>query len=491
MARFLDPQDQPPDDYKPEPTDASAAQRLAGALLLVNAALVLLSAALDPESLKIAGLSRGPLSVILDLVVGVSLVAGSRKLVVLGIVRVVLGMVLFVGLMAAKGEVFASVVQAGLSTSLLLLLIGQAGRVRIIVAAVLFSSYAAIALAGLYGLSTGRDVIQQAKYVLGGETEPAPADLTGVRHDYHVRLPSDAWRLRTTAAAHRDNPLSDRWLVRPDLDAHVLIVAEEAPGNLIVADDYADVITENLRKAAATFDRQSRGPLKQYPDKGRIIRAKARMDNLDIEYLVATVGDYGRAYQLVGFASRTTFARAEPDIRAILESFTLPATAAPPPTDVEPGPAHRVTGVETPYTLTSATDHWYVRKADVARADNPIADRWLVRPDLDTHILVIPEDVDPNGHESRQFFENLRAAILGNSPNAVFSEPTPLTPDSKDRQTFHVTVEKETMTMEFDYVLVVAGERAYQILGFARKEVYPTVADEMKAILASFELPPA
>lgn len=489
MGRLLDPNQPPPDDYKPMSFEVTSGQRIAGGLLLVNAAFVLASAALDPDSLKIGGFSRGPLSVVLDLIIGVTLLSRSRSLLWLALVRVTIGMLMFIGLSVASGEHLAAVVQSFLSGALLLLLIGRAGRARIVVACALFSVYALVALVGLYGLSTGHNLIEQAKYQLGGEIEPAPAELAGVTSDYRLRVPSDRWSLRTSAAAKRDNPLADRWLVRPDLDAHIVVIDEQEPGSYIPADAYADSITDNLRKAASSFTRTSRGPLRQYPVEGRLLAAKARVDKLDLEYRVATIGGYGRAYQVVGFAPSKTIAAAEADLLAILESFTVPTTPAALPADIEPGPAGRITGESSAYTLTAANDRWHLRKTEAARADNPVVDRWLVRPDMDAHILVIPEQPDEQGFKIDDYLASVRTAATNSNPTAVSDDMSAPRLDVPNSGTFHLRIAGENAVHSYDYAAFVAGTRAYQLIAVTPSDLHPALKDEIKATFASFEPP--
>jgi hypothetical protein len=51
--------------------------------------------------------------------------------------------------------------------------------------------------------------------------------MRGDKFDYCVQVPSRDWYLRPAAAARKTNPLSDRWLMRPDYGAHVMIIGEQ------------------------------------------------------------------------------------------------------------------------------------------------------------------------------------------------------------------------------------------------------------------------
>ena len=58
-----------------------------------------------------------------------------------------------------------------------------------------------------------------------GEALPLAGTLQGTRLDYCFEVPP-GWYLRAPEAAHHDNPDTDRWLFKAELDVHVVVLAE-------------------------------------------------------------------------------------------------------------------------------------------------------------------------------------------------------------------------------------------------------------------------
>ena len=131
------------------PGELPKAVRIAGALLLVNGALVLLEKVV--LSSKITGGSpvNGVLPVIFDVVIGVSLIKGNPKFRTWAIVRCVLGAILFSGIQIAAGQPVAVVIQLMVSGSLLALLVGDASKPRTALACGVFGIYVLLELIGL------------------------------------------------------------------------------------------------------------------------------------------------------------------------------------------------------------------------------------------------------------------------------------------------------------------------------------------------------
>jgi hypothetical protein len=108
--------------------------RIAGALLLTNAIVVLAERVLLPQ---VAG-GAFVAAPFIDAIIGISLLLGRPTLRVWALVRCVLGGVVFVGISVARQDYVTAGMQAMLSGSLIALLIGDAGLARIIISCVLF-----------------------------------------------------------------------------------------------------------------------------------------------------------------------------------------------------------------------------------------------------------------------------------------------------------------------------------------------------------------
>ncbi|MDC0720973.1 hypothetical protein [Nannocystis bainbridge] len=463
---------------------ASTGHRIAGALMIVNAALVLCETYMMPASTR-GDLLTGsfPIAALIDVALGVSLLSGSTGAVTLSIVRVGLGLVLFTLLRALTGEWLAAGMQVGVSLAFLLLLVGHAKRVRIGLAALLFGLYLALESFGLYILVTGQNPLAHAVMSARGELTGEPAgDVVGGLVDYRLRAPSDRWYLRTDEAARRDNPLADRWLVRPDLDAHILIIAERVPDTMVPLAPFVDTVVGNMRSAASNFELIDSAPLPGHLDTGKLLHMRASVDGQDVEYLAGLVTAYGSAFQLIGFTGARNFAAVEPELRAAIESFVLPASAA------LPQGAGRVVGSAAPYAVTAPDARWITASPEMLAQQNPDSDRWLVRPDVDAHVTVM---LEPLGEETAvdALMQQLPERLRSTWPTATLQPAEPLAGDHAQGQVLHASVAGAAGAFEIDYAIYVVGLRAFHLLATAPAPAYPGVQGQLRQVLRSFEPP--
>lgn len=473
----------------------TSGQRLAGGLMIVNAIILLLEKATMPDTG--AGLPTGlptatVVPAIIDLVIGAVLLNNNSKVVGLAIVRVVLGLLLFGGAFVVKADYLMASFQVVVSASFLLLLVGRAGRARIVAAIVLFAGYLAMEALGAYVIMTGHNPLGTTFAALRGDIDGAPAgEIAGISSAYTIRAPSDEWYLRDRRAAKIDNPLADQWLMRPSLDAHVAVIDEHVPGLAMPVDLLASAVLDNMRSAGRGVEDLGREPLAKFPDNGRLLHVRGTIGGEDIESLVAVVSIYEHSYQVMALAPRGNFARVEAELRAAIESFTPPAVRVSAPAETVPGPPGRVVGLAANYAITAPSDKWFLRETEAARRDNADADRWLIRPDVDAHVYVIAEELG-----TAEFGADDVAAMVEQQIRSAMTEPDigprgPFAGDSTRGRTFHVKGKVGDMALEYDYAVVVAGTRAFQIIGFSRAEFYPQVKDDLRRALESFEPPPA
>ncbi|WP_143140946.1 hypothetical protein [Nannocystis exedens] len=463
---------------------ASTGPRIAGGLMIVNAVLVLAETFLMPEQAKPDLLTPSfPVTALIDIALGVSLVSGSTGAVGLSIIRVGLGLLLFTLMRAFAGDWLAAGMQVGVSVAFLLLLVGHPRRLRIGLAALLFGFYLVLEGLGVYIVLSGQNPIARAVLSARGELAGEPAgEVVGGLVDYRLRAPSDRWFLRTDEAARRDNPLADRWLIRPDLDAHLLIIAERVPDTMVPLAPFVDTVVGNMRGAASDFELLDAAPLPGYPDTGKLLRMRATVDGQHIDYLAGLVTAYGSAYQLIGFTGAHNFAAVEPELRAALESFVLPASAA------LPKGAGRVVGAAAPYAITAPNERWIAASPEMLAQQNPDSDRWILRPDVDAHLTVV---LEPLGEETtaaalmQQMPERLRSSW----PTASFHPDEPLAGTHVSGQILHASVAGAEGAFEIDYAIYVLGLRAFHVVAMAPAPAYPGVRDELRQAQLSFEPP--
>jgi hypothetical protein len=295
--------------------------RIAGVLLLVNAALVVVENVVMPSA---KGATNGVVPAVIDVLIGASLVRGDRKYLNWAIVRAVGGAVIWTALSLANGERFMAAMQVLVSASLLGLLVGQPGRARSAAACLAFGLYGLVEVAGVVSLTTGFNPIASTTMQLSGELEREPAGTVhGVAFDYALTAPTTSWHLYKAEVMHQNNPSADRWLVRPDLDAHLLVIAEQLePGMTLELKNLSKAVVDNVRKAAPDLVVLEDGPMTDR--EGWLLRYKATTSGLAAEFYVGLYARGRNVVQVQGFAAQKSFAAARPDLERAVASLELP-----------------------------------------------------------------------------------------------------------------------------------------------------------------------
>jgi hypothetical protein len=255
------------------------------------------------------------------MILGGLLVLGQRKVVPLCIVRVVLGAVLFLGISLYSRDIASAVMQLALSGSLLGLLSGTPGNARLALSSVVAAAY--VLFAGL-ALHTGTRARNAEALLAANEIEViAEAEVRGVGYDYHFKTPNAEWYVRSQEVTKRDNPVADQWLVRPDKDAHLIIIVETFPGENVDVGAYENAVLENLRKAASRVEVLKTERLFEDYDQSRRIHARAVVMGLSIDYTYGLVvfGDQG--YQFIGFAGEAVFPSLAPEFQQMFDTLVI------------------------------------------------------------------------------------------------------------------------------------------------------------------------
>lgn len=481
------------------PETNGPARRLAGALLIANALLVLLWIAVAPpaknpnDAAFMLGSKVGSfLPALIDLAIGVSIVRGSPKLVPWAIVRCVVGVLLSAGIYLQK-DPFSLVQGVALAAALVALLAGRAGPVRTAIAGSAAGLSLLTSLIIIAGTAIGTNPLTSLVMAASGDIEPSPAGhVTGRAAPYELTFPNDSWHARTQAATTRDNVLADRWILRPDKDAHVIVIAERSPDKLLAVDAYADAILGNLEKIATGVKVLSRGPWPAYPENGRLVRAEGMREGTAFEWQYGIVTVYERAYYVTAFATKEAMPALDAEMQAILASFKLPeALLRAMPPELEPLPATTVRGNLLPYTLTAPSDRWHLRKPEATKKENAIIDQMLSRPQLDTHVLVIAEQVDPGQViDLATYVDNVLASIEKGAEKLQILKREPWAKFPRDGVRVHLSVRRNSIDLEYEYGLYARGNRAFQIAGFASQKGFAAAQEEMARLIDSFEPPP-
>lgn len=311
-------------DRAKDPADLPAplGVRIAGGVLIANAILVLIGSFIDIEHVA----PINPIgAAVMDIVLGIALVRGARKVVVWVIVRVILGLLLFSGLAIAARDWGSFWTQIVLSLGILLLLVGKASRPRIIAGAALLSLYMVAAASGLQQMATGRSFLtplySRGLYDLDAIES---GRLHGTTVPYTIEPPAEGWQLRSPEAARRDNPVVDHWLVNPTIDAHIIVIAESVdPGAELTVEALSDAVVSNFETAMEDFSLNGRVARTILGRQAEVLELSGTVGALSIRYRVACVASGATAIQIICFAGPGVFPSVEQDFDNLIDSLFI------------------------------------------------------------------------------------------------------------------------------------------------------------------------
>jgi hypothetical protein len=301
---------------------------VAGAVLVAHGLLGLLLMSLDGPAPRVGALGLGLGPALLDILLGAALLLGSRRPLSLGFARVGFGLAGLIALHAYRGEPIDAVEQLLLCASLPALLLGNAGRRRMAAALCGAALCLTLEVAGAAVTLTGSNPFGYALMRLTRRIEPEPAsEVQGLAYGYRLKLPNGHWYLRTAEAVRQEGSRSDRWLVRPDRAAQVLVIVSQASSGSYDVERLAQRVMDTASAAADDFTLLELQPLGRLPDQGRLIHATATVEGLQTESYYGVFARGNHAVQVIAFVERSRAAGVREELRQIVESFELP----PPP----------------------------------------------------------------------------------------------------------------------------------------------------------------
>jgi len=166
---------------------------------------------------------------------------------------------------------------------------------------------------------------QQAMLEPGGaaaDATPAtrtdePGVVRGELFDWALRLPNARWRMVPSAQARKQNPLTDRWLTRADLDAHLLVIGEHLSGQPMTIDQLAQTVLGNARKSAAKFRIIKQSAV----GRGRLFEVRSTVGGMALTQFFGVFIQGDNAYQVYGFAPEASNAKVKDELTGAIASF--------------------------------------------------------------------------------------------------------------------------------------------------------------------------
>jgi energy-converting hydrogenase Eha subunit E len=157
---------------------------------------------------------------------------------------------------------------------------------------------------------------------------------------------------------------------------------------------------------------------------------------------------------------------------------------------IESDPALTVEGVSVRYRLAAPNGKWYLRKAEVAKKDNASADRWLVRPGSEAHIVVVAETLPGT---MRVDMEKMEQFLLEhhrkNSQDFLLVERLPIATRMQQARLLHTRCTIKGIKTEWLHGLFVQDQYVFTVAAFSEARRFAELSDEMTAVVSSLQFP--
>lgn len=499
-----------PEAYK-APHGVTKAQRLAGVCLVVGASLNLAERVLEARwnpAAYFPYLSQSDplmyflwipiilpiLIILMDFVLGLMIIAKKQRFVAWAIIRIVFGLLIIVIAQAyylRKNELDLSrallVFAPGIA---LLVLLGGRNlqKLRIGLGGVGFGLCSMVTLWTLSVAATGVDPFGWAIQTANGTIETEPVEeITGRAVPYKLKLPPNKWYLARNNTLG-DGTEADRWLIRPDIKAELLITLDASPDVGTIPDDYTTTNVKSFQENKKVFVRK-REPLRTHPDKGHLVLFDNEKSREPDGWILGIVTTYRRGYFIQAFAPKRFFSEIEPELQAIIESLELPPDLPiKGPDDCEPNAVTRVEGLAQKYAFNLPAGRWYQRKTEAMKKDDPATDRWLVRPEKDAHIWVIIDSVPSGEIDLDQYTESVAKTITAATKMTLLSRDRPR---AREGRILKAKGHNERMEYRYLYGIYVDGPNAYQVIAVTRSSYFDEMEADFTQVIEQFELPKA
>lgn len=159
---------------------------------------------------------------------------------------------------------------------------------------------------------------------------------------------------------------------------------------------------------------------------------------------------------------------------------------------LEGEPVTSVDGKALPYRMTLASaNKWYLRSEASAHKDNADADRWVVCPARNAHVVTIVEEVSL-GPDEYLDMDTLVSFVIENTRKNVKKytvHRTSYISKPIGGRLIHGTAEIEGLDVELYHAVFVDGHRVYQVLAFTEKKSFTEMRGELDQVIQTMRLP--
>jgi hypothetical protein len=160
-------------------------------------------------------------------------------------------------------------------------------------------------------------------------TVPADGFMVGEIFPWRIKIPNESWLPLPRNQAKRNNPQADGWLVRADVDAHIMVIAEPV-GEGRALKEFVPTVIDNAKQSATAYQLLEQKPMSVPDGEGVVIHSTGTISGFHMEFLTAVCLKNGHLFQIVAFVDTKSFASIRPQFESAIESFEVTKPEAAP-----------------------------------------------------------------------------------------------------------------------------------------------------------------
>jgi hypothetical protein len=157
---------------------------------------------------------------------------------------------------------------------------------------------------------------------------------------------------------------------------------------------------------------------------------------------------------------------------------------------VESAPVRSVEGRAFLYRLSTSSDGWYRRKTELVEREAAGADRWLIHPAEDAHVIVLVRDV---GSVEEDTLARLESAVLAHarrsSQAVTVLEQRAIENAQGEGRLLHTRDKRGGQEIEFLYGFYSREQLVYQVTAFTSRRSFARLQPQLLEWVSSLEIP--
>lgn len=296
-------------------------QIIAGLVLLVNGMIQLFFIFIQKR--VEAGPVESPGNSVSSIIIAILLIFGHRKGILWGRAGVLIGAVVFPVLYISQNDPVTAIFQILFSLSLIGLLFGQPGKIRIGICISMLGLIFLLDSLGLYAELTGRNPIMNAVAEMSFDLEQIENnEVSGRFVNYSLQIPpKSTWKKVSEKQIQSEIIAADLFLVNPDYGAHVVVLAEPAKTDLASYLKFATTTAESSLTNCKIQDRAT--ILTDKGHEGRVFKMTGVEDGYEVVYKYGIFIEQNYAFQIICFSEPEDFEKLNRDFSYIIHSFAF------------------------------------------------------------------------------------------------------------------------------------------------------------------------